>query len=458
MIANPYFQSVLSFDLFQNDFIECFQPKIEKRMYRDVLDQVLRKIMGYSGAESFSEALKRQPMRGEYDPMFDSYSAFMDFCERFSRELNRHYPIKKQDIIGFLTAKMGFMTDSDCFVDLLRRDRVASTSGTQLKPDAESAGGLFHSVEQFRTESQKLADQLNSIKLSALRLAMAKAQGYRDVRAFEQHLEHFNGEALATNKPVFDDNTFMVRHERLLIIQGPKATEDQRNAPNTEAWHDMAKALVRRYDQSEKWIDDQEIDGRLYAKFVLNIEYARLVDFNALTRIIANFYYACKDIWQAGAVCSRYMTTLYDYAIDSASENHKRFALNATEVWDGESLEEVVEDDDELAVDLFDLKDTVKLARTLFGDHRVEDVKGAVRWTLPESINPRHEEYHACETIVGSTLTKMEEALILTAKRNSGCEEAPAPFDLVTMVVESTAQVYQAMLVTFVLGKVSVIG
>lgn len=457
MSHNPYFHCKDSYALFRDEFMERARKVTGQHMGQSAIDNVLRRAMGYQEKATFESALKAQKKQDANTRLFKTLTDFENFCQNVSNHSNPRWKMTKAKVADFVSGYMGYLTTSDCRVELFRMECSSSTEHKAMKPESVQDASLFRSVDQFREESQKLCQQLNSIKLSALRLAMAKAQGFTDTRAYEAHLANLGSVAAApanvvTDGHAYNPNIFVIKRHGYLFLQGPALSTEQKESRHMACWDDMMRHWLRQLDTERCEIQPVDIDGTTYIEARVHLVGVPVVQMNNLSAILANFYYCYRDRWEAGALCHRFSEAVFDYFIDAGSDNFRRLELNVEAVWDGEELENVVWGDDELPVDVFGVKDSVKQARRVFGDNRVEDVKRAVRWRLPKDIAERAEEYHASETLMNSTLTFMESSVIETMKRKYKGEECPHPLEFQLRVAEHKAAIFQVMLLSFLLG------
>lgn len=446
---NPYFSSTSSTDLFRDTFVEHFKDLIDRHMSKAIVDRIFHKAMGFANEQAFLDFMKSQPERDEHTPMFDSLVAFESFCRDVSQgftSASSRGPIHANRIQHFMARYMGYMSVSDCLVDLLRMENASD--------EKQEDNSLYHSVAHFREESQKLSGQLKSIKLSALRLAMAKAQGFTDTRAYEKHLDTLSGETAPTTEADIDPNTYMIRRSGYLFIQGPKPLAAQKNHKDMQCWDDMAQRLQARLNDGESVVEDVSVSGNPYVVAKLKLSNIEKADKHLLSKVISNFYYTSRDEWVAGPVVERYMNTLVYRAVDFGAEEYQDFEDRLSSLWDGESPFDLGFFDEESIVDTLAVRDSVSQARAMFGDRRIEDVKRAVRWRLPVDVNERTEEYNALEVITGNTLINMDWAMINTLKNQYKGAVPPKGLELALRVVNMKADIRQAMLMTFVLGQV----
>jgi hypothetical protein len=458
MQTNPYFHCKDTYMLFRDAFMDYAQNVTGKHMGQGAVDTVLRNSLGFRDKAAFEKTLKQQPSLGEHAPLFDSYTWLEAFCHNVSGYSRDRWKLTKAQVTDFVASYMGYLCTSDCLVDLSRMESALPKTQQVVEPEEAQEPSLFRTVDQFREESQNLSNQLNSIKHSALRLAMAKAQGFNDTRAFEEHLENFGSCAARpvlnqSDAHAYNPHIFVTKRHGYLSLQGPALSADRKASKHMACWDDMMRHWLRQLNTDLCEIQPTEIDGNTYIEAHVHLEDVPVAQLHKLSAILANFYYSYRDRWEAGVLCHRFSNAIFDYTIDTESENYRRFAFNLEAVWNGEELEDVIFMDDELPVDVFGVKDTVKQARRVFGDYRMEDVKRAVRWRLAEDINERAEEYHACETLMNTTLTHMEEAVIERLKRNHNDSERPDELELPLWVVEDKAAIYQAMLMSFLLGN-----
>lgn len=130
----------------------------------------------------------------------------------------------------------------------------------------------YTSESQFKTETQALINHLKPLKISALRLAIAKANGFRSIQAYVDHLkkvEVYSEDALSAKKKERNEKTFFTTYIDDVFIQA-MAPEKVESFSGTE-WNEEASWFLSGSRDLIKDIEGIEIEGIKYLRGHLDI-------------------------------------------------------------------------------------------------------------------------------------------------------------------------------------------
>jgi hypothetical protein len=151
----------------------------------------------------------------------------------------------------------------------------------------------FSSSEHFHNETMALSRHTKPMKLSALRLAIAKHAGFSSVQAYKSHLDQgFNAVSdLPSGRT--DSPTFIVRQGNVIMLQA-KTDLAREDFDYIDDWNDMVeKRLIGKNAFALQEIGHRVIDGDTYVSGFLDVTEEEVVD--QLPEIVEHFCKANKD-------------------------------------------------------------------------------------------------------------------------------------------------------------------
>lgn len=146
----------------------------------------------------------------------------------------------------------------------------------------------FTSSEHFLNETMALSRHTKPMKVSALRLAMAKHAGFSTVQAYVNHLDKpVIPASEATGLPLEECQTFIRRHEGILVFQA-KTHMRQDDFDFVDEWNDQVeKQLLGPHAFGLQDITEDTIGGDTYVSGYIDLTEGDVVE--QLPDIIEHF-------------------------------------------------------------------------------------------------------------------------------------------------------------------------
>lgn len=249
----------------------------------------------------------------------------------------------------------------------------------------------FASSEHFKNETMALSRHIKPMKVSALRLAMAKHAGFSSVQSYMANLDQQSVANSAMPVERTDSATFICRQGDVLVLQA-KTNLEYADFDYIDDWNDMVeKELIGRTCVGLQEIGEQTINGETYVNGFLDITDEEVMD--QIPEIIAHF---CQvntgPEWGGGDLAEQTLLKLlnafFEVAQGERSPLNEAFEFAAGKPLALEHFLGPIKETRAAMNNLVDFSDVnLAVARQGFAEYDKDcAVKSAIAMGMPESI------------------------------------------------------------------------